>query len=1617
MTQSKVVSRVATDWAGNPELRESLEREQGETINSYAAKPKLLLEHFNEEDGYRAGSYGQRLIPELIQNSADAMSGPSAGRLQLLLTDNYLYCANDGEPLTNDGMIAILNSHMSGKSNEDLGRFGLGFKSVLAVTSKPEVISRSVSFSFDREISRQRLTAAGVNDASIPLLRLGWLLDPIRAFENDPDLAQLADWASTIIRLPLEAGPELAEKGIAALEPNILLFMPMVRTLTVTRRTALEQSEQVLAVAAGADGWATISRNDHQHSRWRVHSKVMYPSTEALATVPKAIARPKILLSYAAPEETTSRGHFSAVFPLKDQTTARGILSAPWHISDDRTGLLVSRFNDEIIATFAELILETVSHLGTSEDPGRSLEYLPVEPADTTFHYDRELSRHIRRIAKDYVCVPDCSGNYRKPGSVRLPNLDLKLTEDHVKTWASSTYTPDSCAHWTCYRNDTRRSRLRGLVRGFGAKQANERRLAEWLEQMVRRTDLQSCLSALLLLTTFSDDKLASQGTKVLAVPTSGGRLARADATDTVFIASEIPRALMGTGRVDANFLRLPGAPEALQLLGFEQLTIERQFRLLLEKNKRPWTHEDWSAFWQTASQLSKEESIAAIVEYWKRQPDLRVHAGDGLWRSPKVLLSPGFVTPRNPSITVGPAFAAEWHSLLSLLGVTGSPTLTSVTHLANDSVFHEYKQFADQEFTKKYASHSSFLEFNQDAGLGPLWPLTAFRRDEDWESLAQWTLSLLQIAAKKEWTYSNFFARTETGSEKIVVQAPHLWAVDRYGSARTTWGERPLNTSVATSLMRFGKVLPVVTELAVSTSSMPSDLSTVTQDLFREGLSRLTSETDPWVLGEFLAAACRSLGNLLDECNIAASIARRSTNFSAQIVLVVRSQAEAEFVAGIGAPFVACHRTEDYEDLIEQNAFADLRAGLALTVLTEGAGVPETVFDRFGRLRTHPKTRDALRSVSLVQCKAVQYSWQSPAGTLSAATDSALDNDVLFFSEELTDPEILRRLVRATNLDLDERMQEGILRSSLSIEAERRRRRCREADDVPSKLSALVSVGVMEKMLPVGLIALIGQSGPDADLEVPQLFSSVFGESALEELSNELSIVGFEPPYRWSGSTAARRFVIDLGFAVEFAGEPGKAREPRISVPGPTKVEPLHDYQRELVDEVKALVASKGRGMLHLPTGAGKTRTAAQAVVEMMKSQEINSAVLWVAQSDELCEQALQTFESLWRAYGDDRRLDIHRFWGINDLGEDPGGGSRIVIATDAKLARQIGEDYSSWLRRETSMVIVDEAHLAMGKNYRVFLRALGINENECALPLLGLTATPFRGNNVDATFELAAFFGHRKLAMRASDPTKELQSRGILSTVTHEILPGSRVELLGDELSRLKSQGLIPQSVMSRIAQDQNRMRTLLTHIIELPDDWPALVFTPSVQSARILAALLQIRGVSAVALSGESTPAVRRREVEKFRRGETRVLVNCDLFTRGFDAPNVRALYVGRPTFSPNAYLQMVGRGLRGPSNGGSKKCLVVNFTDTFGEFGEDLAFKKLDFLWGSEQPLSATRDHEPPVTRALRSQPERTDAPLHGGATAIPGLLGAGDEPRIDKIVRQPIRSGFDFPIFG
>ena len=99
----------------------------------------------------------------------------------------------------------------------------------------------------------------------------------------------------------------------------------------------------------------------------------------------------------------------------------------------------------------------------------------------------------------------------------------------------------------------------------------------------------------------------------------------------------------------------------------------------------------------------------------------------------------------------------------------------------------------------------------------------------------------------------------------------------------------------------------------------------------------------------------------------------------------------------------------------------------------------------------------------------------------------------------------------------------------------------------------------------------------------------------------------------------------------------------------------------------------------------------------------------------------------------------------------------------------------------------------------------------------------------------------------------------------------------------------------------------------------------------------------------MSGTTERSVRRRIVQEYRAGEIQVLVNYGVFREGFDAPKTRVIFVARPVYSPNLYFQMIGRGLRGPKNGGNERCLIVNVRDNIENFNRELAFSGLDWLW--------------------------------------------------------------------
>lgn len=115
-------------WQGlNSDIARHVQKHSNETLNAYAAQHALVEEHVGIEQSILSGGYGNRQIFELIQNASDAIeAGGVPGTIEILLTEDALYCANEGAAIETDGVTAILMSHVSRKKGSQIGHFGVG---------------------------------------------------------------------------------------------------------------------------------------------------------------------------------------------------------------------------------------------------------------------------------------------------------------------------------------------------------------------------------------------------------------------------------------------------------------------------------------------------------------------------------------------------------------------------------------------------------------------------------------------------------------------------------------------------------------------------------------------------------------------------------------------------------------------------------------------------------------------------------------------------------------------------------------------------------------------------------------------------------------------------------------------------------------------------------------------------------------------------------------------------------------------------------------------------------------------------------------------------------------------------------------------------------------------------------------------------------------------------------------------------------------------------------------------------------------------------------------------------------------------------------------------------
>ena len=581
----------------------------------------------------------------------------------------------------------------------------------------------------------------------------------------------------------------------------------------------------------------------------------------------------------------------------------------------------------------------------------------------------------------------------------------------------------------------------------------------------------------------------------------------------------------------------------------------------------------------------------------------------------------------------------------------------------------------------------------------------------------------------------------------------------------------------------------------------------------------------------------------------------------------------------------------------------------------------------------------------------------------------SALINNVIYLShmDDMDDIEELREVCAILDIPLGDDTFYGILDQPTPREIEEARNEVARQTDDAHRLLTAVGVSNLRSELPDSLIVYYERNGTAmSGVDLADAAIATYHTGALKQYLHFLKHLN--PPKRWTSGPKTVDFVRSLGFSKEWAGDPSSSLDPFVDVPGPFNLEKAHKYQRTIIDELRGMLAgspyanANRRALISLPTGSGKTRVAVQGIVEAMRDDGFNGGVLWVADREELCEQAIESWQQVWSAIGSERKtLRVSRMWG-NQPRPSSTSEFHVVVATiQTLLSRFVKRSYGYEFLRDFTMVVFDEAHRSTARSFSDVMRDIGFSRPQHPTDpfLLGLTATPYRGRDQVETKRLVDTYGNNRLdrdafpTNNADDVVRELQRMNVLAYAEHDQIVGSEFELSEEERLQAQRTPWLSPNTEIRIARDAERTERIIDaykeHIASQPETWPTLIFATSVEHAQTLAAILSADGISARAVSGGTDRYTRRQVVEQFRAGKLQVLVNYGVFREGFDAPKTRAIIVARPVYSPNLYFQMIGRGLRGIKNGGNDRCLILDVNDNIVNFERNLAFTELDWLW--------------------------------------------------------------------
>ncbi len=355
-----------------------------------------------------------------------------------------------------------------------------------------------------------------------------------------------------------------------------------------------------------------------------------------------------------------------------------------------------------------------------------------------------------------------------------------------------------------------------------------------------------------------------------------------------------------------------------------------------------------------------------------------------------------------------------------------------------------------------------------------------------------------------------------------------------------------------------------------------------------------------------------------------------------------------------------------------------------------------------------------------------------------------------------------------------------------------------------------------------------------------------------------------------------------------------------------------LRPYQESALAALDRYFGSaKGNPLIVAPTGSGKSLMIAEFCRRALTSWP-ETTILMLTHVRELVQQNADELRGLWP----EAPVGIYSAGlGLRQVRPITFGGIQSLYDQAPKLGH-------------VDLVLVDEAHLvpAAGEGmYRTLLADL--QKVNPLVKVIGFTATPFRTDSgrltdeggifTDVAYDIDLLMLVRDgfLSRLISSPVKD---EGVIDTTGVHVRAG---EFVQSELEQA-AMGVVEPALREVVRFGATRK------------SW--LIFASGVDHGFEVAAKLgDLFKIDARMIEG-GTPKEQRDEITSdFKAGKLRALVNANVLTTGFNAPNVDLIVLLRATKSPGLMVQMCGRGMR--NSPGKSNCLVLDFGGNFDRHG--------------------------------------------------------------------------------